>query len=274
MTEPKKTKSVAAEPPADARELIAYHPAHRPPTVPVPAPRWREWMNFTTGRGANRCLPLLMANESGWVLPVPAALTVVWDGGVGRDAIKVKYADDTPAYQQIASSHFGSGVLTFDVPYLFRTSPGYNLIVRGPTNWPKDGICALDGIVETDWSVATFTMNWKLTRPDNPVSFEEGEPFCMIMPQRRGELAAFTPALRQLEDDEGALAGYSAWQQGREEVLVKKFLSEYSRDFEEYVDFWQRQYFKGRYPTGDPAPEHETKVRLGEFVEKPAHDEA
>jgi hypothetical protein len=37
-----------------------------------------------------------------------------------------------------AISHFGSGILTWNVPYLFRTPPGYNLLVRGPANWPKD----------------------------------------------------------------------------------------------------------------------------------------
>ena len=36
-------------------------------------------------------------------------------------------------------------------------------MVRGPTNSPKDGIAALDGIIETDWAHSTFTMNWRFT---------------------------------------------------------------------------------------------------------------
>jgi hypothetical protein len=31
-------------------------------------------------------------------------------------------------------------------------------------------ISPLDGIVETDWLEATFTMNWKLTRPNHTVA--------------------------------------------------------------------------------------------------------
>jgi hypothetical protein len=117
-------------------------------------------MNETAGRSANRCLPLLMANEAGWVLKNPAAFTATWDGSDARDAIRVEYDDACPANQRLASSHFGSGVLTFAVPYLFRTLPGFNLLVRGPANWPKDGVCALDGLVETDWARRLAARVW------------------------------------------------------------------------------------------------------------------
>lgn len=233
----------------------------------APAPRSRDWMNATPGRGANRCLPLLMANESGWILKNPAPFTAVWDGSDRRDGIRVDYAARCPSHLKLASSHFGSGILTWAVPCLFRTPPGFNLLVRGPANWPKDGICALDGLVETDWSAATFTMNWKLTRADHAVSFDQGEPFCMVVPQRRGELAQFEPQFRLLEDDEATCREHAQWVRGRHDLHVKKFLGEYSRDFREYADAWERRYFKGVYPSGDRAPEHETKLRLREFAQ-------
>ena len=43
------------------------------------------------------------------------------------------------------SSHFGYGILTWTLPYLFRTPPDWNLLARGPSNLPKDGIQALEG---------------------------------------------------------------------------------------------------------------------------------
>ena len=76
----------------------------------------------------------------------------------------------------MVQSHFGEGVITWNIPFLFRTSPGYNLLVRGPSNWIKDGVQALEGIVETDWAVQTFTMDWKFTRPRRWVRFEADEP--------------------------------------------------------------------------------------------------
>jgi hypothetical protein len=260
MNAPVETKSLP---------LVALH-GREPIVMPeiAPAPRWREWMTATPGRSANRCLPLLMANESGWVLKNPGAFTATWDGSDARDAVTIEY-DDCPASHQLASSHFGSGIVTWAVPYLFRTPPGFNLLARGPANWPKDGICALDGLIETDWSISTFTMNWKLTRPNHPVSFAAGEPFCMLVPQRRGELARFEPQIAAFESDEETHRLHAEWAQGRHDIQVKKFLGEFSGEFREYLEAWERQYFKGTYPSGAPAPEHETKLRLKEFADRP-----
>src|SRR6202000_3160808 len=87
-----------------------------------------------------------------------------------------------------AISIFGSGIVTFTLPFLFRTPPGYNLVAQGPTNRPKDGISALSGIIETDWAESTFTMNWMITRPHHPITFAKGEPICMVFPQKRYEV--------------------------------------------------------------------------------------
>jgi hypothetical protein len=210
-----------------------------------------------------------MANEAGWILRNPCAFSAVWDGTDGRDGVELTYAEDCPPPLRLVQSLFGSGILTWEIPFLFRTPPGWNLLVRGPANWPKDGLCALDGLVETDWSVATFTMNWKITRPEHAVAFDAGEPFCMLVPQRRGELTRFSPSVLPLEQDRAAYEGHEAWAQGRHELQVKKFLAEHSSDFAEAADEWQRQYFRGVYPDGERAPEHQTKLRLREFKSSP-----
>src|SRR5579884_2880748 len=146
--------------------LRAYHRrAERPVTPIVPASRWREWMNGTTLRYANRCLPLLMANESGWVFLNPAGFRVTWRGGDRVDALTIDYGTPGRPPDGQAVSLFGYGIVTLEPPYLLRTPPGWNTLVRGPANWPKHGICPLEGLVETDWACATFTMNWKLTGP-------------------------------------------------------------------------------------------------------------
>jgi hypothetical protein len=123
-------------------------------------------MQATNERFANRCLPLLIANQAGWFLLNSHPIRVTWDGGNELSNLQVEYLKGFPPYPAV--SHFGHGIVTWTIPYLFRTPPGYNLLVRGPSNWPKDGAHALEGIVETDWSVATFTMNWMLTRPNQP----------------------------------------------------------------------------------------------------------
>lgn len=135
----------------------------------VPATRERAWMEATDQRFANRCLPMLIANQAGWFLIGRHTVRVRWTGGRSPSSLTIEVlSGDGPCP---AISHFGHGIVTWHVPYLFRTPPGYNLLVRGPANWPRDGIAALEGVVEADWSDATFTMNWQMTRPRHAVTF-------------------------------------------------------------------------------------------------------
>jgi hypothetical protein len=121
-----------------------------------PAPVERDWMEATNQRFAYRCLPLNIANAYGWEVLCNASFLAMWTGGSTIDAIVIEPEPGTIAP---AVSHFGHGILTFHLPCLFRTEPGAELMVQGPINRPKDGIAALSGIIETDWSPYSFTMN-------------------------------------------------------------------------------------------------------------------
>jgi hypothetical protein len=246
-------------------QLIAL--AFTRPLVPiVPSPRRRKWMDEAKDRWPNRCLPLLVANEAGWALLNPQRFQAVWNGDEPPQGITIEFEGEPPVSPPVVS-HFGLGVLTFAIPYIFRTPPGYNLLARGPANWPKDGVWPLEGLVETDWAVANFTMNWKMTRPDYPVVFEEGEPFCVVVPQRRGELEAFRPEIRELASDPETSREYEVFSRVRTDMQIKKFLSQYSREYEQYKTDWERHYYKGLAPSGAAAPEHQTTLRLAEFVQ-------
>jgi len=115
-----------------------------------PAALDRAWMETPGGRYAKRCLPLMMANQGGWELLNPSGFTAIWEGRDDLDAVKIW--PDPQTHASWVVSHFGLGILTWHVPYLFRSPPGYNLLARGPANMPKDGISALEGLVETDWN--------------------------------------------------------------------------------------------------------------------------
>jgi hypothetical protein len=239
--------------------LTAYRVSLAPRMRLVPASSSRTWMLATSHRFANRCLPLLMANQSGWFVLNSHPLSVTWTGGDDIASVQVEYLGGSPPYP--ALSHFGYGLLTWSFPYLFQTSPGYNLLVRGPANWPKDGAYPLEGIVETDWSVATFTMNWKLTRPNQPVTFEANEPICMLVPQQRGELEAFRPEIRDIGDEPEMRRRYEQWSQSR-----ARFLEDLKVPGSEAVKRgWQGDYFRGRPHDGLRAPEHQTKRKLQDF---------
>lgn len=239
--------------------LIAYRLSRTPPLRLVPTPHDRAWMDATGERFAYRCLPLNIANQSGWWLLNSHALTATWRGGSSLDALHLEWRSGHEPYPAI--SHFGSGILTWHLPFLFRTSPGWNLLARGPANYPKAGISALEGVIETDWAVATFTMNWKLTAINEPVTFDVGEPICQLVPQRRGSLEAFSPQIREIGSDPELEASFHAWAASRSWFLGQ--LSE--PDSDAVHKKWQKDYFHGATPDGKRVLEHETKLRLRAF---------
>lgn len=215
----------------------------------------RRWMNETTLGFANRCLPLRIASQAGWFILSHEQVEVVWDGtGSATGLTMTKGTMD----EQFVSSHFGHGILTWKIPYLFRTPPGYNLYVRGPANWCKDGASPLDGIIETDWAVSTFTMNWKITRPRVPVRFEKGEPICMIFPIVRGEIERFAPEIRRLEDDPEIETQFNEWKRSRHEFNQSKRGPVY----------WEKHYYVGKTNRGGTFPEHQVDLKLKRFRER------
>jgi hypothetical protein len=228
-----------------------------------PAERDRAWMNSDAGGIPKRCLPLLIANQAGWELLNPSGFDVVWDGTDSRDGVQISshtQSDDSPVL-----SHFGSGIVTWHVPYLFRTPQGWNILARGPANLPKDGISALEGVIESDWASATFTMNWKLTRPDHKVTFERDEPFAFLVPTRRGDLESFQPRVCEAESAPDAFAKFLRWSHSR--TAFNNELEEPSSTAQRQG--WQRHYMLGIDIDGVPAPAHQRKLKLKPFAEFP-----
>jgi hypothetical protein len=176
----------------------------------------RPWMRETPDGFARRCLPLLLANQMGWAVATQVTVEAEWDGGAQIEALKVitsPKVDDPPAV-----SHFGAGVVTWVLPYLFRTSPRFDLLVRGPANEPRDGIAPLEGLVETGWSPATFTMNWIFTRPGRVV-FEAGAIVCALLPVRHDDINQFAPAILPFDCDPNLTADYLDWRESRQRFL-------------------------------------------------------
>jgi hypothetical protein len=225
-----------------------------------PAPVEREWMESTDQRYAYRCLPLNIANAHGWEILCPSGFSAIWDGEPGLDAVTIHADPDTTA---MALSHFGHGILTFHIPCLFRTEPGYDLMAQGPINRPKDGIAPLSGIIETDWAPYTFTMNWIFTNPEVTVRFEQGEPFCHIFPVKRGQLAEIEPEMKQLSAEPELEQQFKIWNESRSQfnVDLRKPGSQAQ------AERWQKMYYRGLEPDGKNSPidDHATRLRLRPF---------
>jgi hypothetical protein len=235
-------------------ELTAYIVGATKNWQLLPASATREWMDNTPQRFAYRCLPLAIANQAGWVATCPLSFSATWDGGTDLKSMKLEFL--TPEGDNVGQirSHFGSGILTFSLPWIFRTSPGWGLVVRGPTNYPKDGCVALDGIVETDWAPYSFTMNWKLMRRKEKVFFRQGEPICMIQPVRLADLESVVTRQVRIEENPALSKAFSEFSMARQSGL--------DRLFDKGEKMWAKDYMRGQNPDGSQMQGHEHRTRL------------
>ena len=241
-------------------KLICYPASSELPNI-RPGPSDRGWMDTTHERHAYRCLPLSIANTCGWEILNPRPFTAVWNGTAGLDAVRVRCKEgEAPAL-----SHFGSGILTFHVTGLFETPPGIMLWAGGSPNNTKDAIQPLTGLIETDWSPYTFTMNWKFTRAGQRIRFEKDEPFCFIMPIDPGLVESVQPEFRRLDTNPDLEKNYQQWSKSR-----NSFNADLKQpDSEAVKKKWQKNYHRGIKPDGTkPDAKHRTKLRVKSFTDK------
>lgn len=238
-------------------KLTCYALHHDVPAI-VPAPPDRRWMDEFTGHHAYKCLPLAIANCYGWQILLSERVEVTWTGGPDVSDLVVV----TPR-AHTATSNFARGVVTFDVPYVFRTEPGYNLMVVGPTNEFKDGATALTAVIESNWLPYTFTMNYQMTRPGYVV-WQKDEPFCQVFVVPAKLQETVRPELRNARDHPELQAELEAWTRKREAFRSLQA----SGDAATIKQAWQRDYFNGLYPDGRVVPDHQKKLRLKPLEDK------
>lgn len=231
----------------------------------VAAPMRRYWMEDFIDRHAYRCLPMAIANSYGWEILAPCNFIVDWDGTPGQSALRCFTRDAYPHLDHFAQSNFGRGIATFHTGYMFRTPPGWQLMVTGPLNRPKRNIVALSGVVETDWLPYPFTMNWQMMSRGG-ASFQKDEPFCLVYPVPEGMLQRVQPVVRSIDEDPELKRQMAAWAASRDEFLKR----EAATGGGDMRAGWQKFYFKGEMPeAGVKAPEtHINKLRLAEPIDE------
>lgn len=219
-------------------EIIAYSLDDPTGWILEPASPQREWMDEFGHGFAYRCMPLTAANQMGWVVRCPVGLLAMWDkeNDDPMRCVQIRFDRDEDRWASRIKSHFGRGTITFNLPWIFRTPPGIGLIVRGPTNGGKASAAPLDAYVETDWSVQSFTMNWRFLKPGVAVRFEEGEPICLLLPFARDLLSGWSARSASIETNPELKAKHFAWAEER-----KMFMERSNPQPKE----WQKHYVLG-----------------------------
>jgi len=223
-----------------APRLLATETADRPPFAirpgrPIQSAPWAK------------CLPMAIAESWGWDVTIHEAFEAAWTGGAEPAAVTL---EGNARVLQFVTSHFGHGILTIRFPYIMRTPQGWNLHVRGPVNRPRPDLEALEGVIETDWSIAPFSFNWKILTPGRTVRFEVGDVIGRLVPVQRGVLETFDPVVMPLTGDRALAGRLRQWNRSRSKGPQKGTSSEYTL---------------GRFETGPIAAEHQVSLRLAPF---------
>ena len=239
-------------------KLECFPLVSRPPRM-VPGRPDRAWMDQFNDRHVYRCLPLTVANCTGWELLSPFGFTAEWNGGDLVRDITFTPDEPDPGFQGFALSHFSHGVVTFPAGYLFRTPPGWSMWCGGPPNLIKHGAQPLVGLVETDWLPFPFTMNWRFTAPGQ-VRFEKDEAFCFLTLVEDKKLDGFDVVFRALDSEPELKNQWASWTRSR--ALFGNSVARGDPDAVKAA--WQRFYFRGEAPeqAGDKPVDHVNRRRL------------
>jgi len=239
-----------------------------PPWIIEPASIPRVWMEQTNVGFAYRCLPLTMANAMGWIIRCPVTFWADWNGQVLHDnSIRLGFQETTYSWWKVIQSHFGLGIITFQLPWLFHTDEeSVGLLARGLPNYYKPNCHALEGFVETWWCPFTFTMNWKIIAPNTPVLFEKGDPICFILqPCHPGVAEETEPEVRPLADNPRLLKEFMEWRRKRNDFNVSTLRTAHD---------WQRFYQKAEGCPHVQLHTHRTSIKIKEFTHAPVPDKA
>jgi hypothetical protein len=239
---------------------------HVLPIVPGRKKRW--WMEETSHKYAYRCLPLPICNTTGWEILSPCDFIVRWNGEATQEGLEFFYEDTK--YNFLASA-FGWGIVTIHSGYLFKTSPGWDILVRGSPNWQPEWMYPLSGIVETWWLPFTFTLNWKLHQAGEYRFFRD-DPLGFILPIPH-DYEDIEPEIKDISENPELEYKFNNWSKIREQTIAETVVA-----FKENKDYgsvklndpkthWEATYMKGLDKEGNRYENHITNRKFPEFKE-------
>jgi hypothetical protein len=219
----------------------------------------RDWMEALPNRFGYRCLPLTIVNQTGLWVTNPVGFTAIWRGHAGPGSIDFWFDVAGEFWKDSINNQFGTGIITWNTPFLFRTRPhGSRILVSGPVNMFKTYVQPLTALIETDWMTMSFTMNWKIMMPHMSVRFEVGEPLFQVIPLVSNVCADIEGAAvtyQKLADNPEVARAYIEWDKARRTFHEQKAIGEVR------PDEWQKDYFHGQDPKDRTVvPQHMTKV--------------
>jgi hypothetical protein len=182
------------------KQLTIYHEDNEYPyDLIVPGKAATEYL--ASGSLPKKCPPYLIAGELGWDILMPETFTVEWDGGKGRNSVKVSKPEN-PENMFFVNCFANNGQIAIKIPYLFQVEKDNFLWLKGPTNNPiSTSLYPIDGLVEYDWFPAHAAMHYIITTPNKPIVLKKGQPYCRIVPYPKNYIEAFLPKYTDMNEN-------------------------------------------------------------------------
>jgi hypothetical protein len=191
------------------------------------------------------------ASRHGWAVRAPSDIQVVWNGGVTADSTEIICGRYTEFGTIFTDNGTGNGIVTFHINAVPRTLPEYSLWLMGGPNLVVPGASPLSGVVESDWTFASPTMNWKLTDPGRLVTFKKGDPVFFFVPIHKTYLEEFDIQHADISENPGMqerMLEHIRWRRETESAGEAVF---------------GKKYMRGQNPDGStPDWEHKHMTRL------------
>jgi hypothetical protein len=212
-----------------------------------PSSRKRDW--FTPH--FYRCLPLTIANGYGFIIKSSFDIGFVWNGGDQPEDITLFFNEDIEKLEEkypSVASHFGSGILTINVPFSLRTPPGVNLLTINPPNHVLPNVTVMSGSVETDNLRRDFSFNLKIQIPNLPIYLPAGTPLAAVIPIPRYYADSF-----KLEDANNIFSKDAI----EEESSCLKSAYEKRENGLNFKNRVDKDYYSGKDAFGNLFPDHQ-----------------
>jgi hypothetical protein len=142
----------------------------------------RDWFD----KNFYRCLPISLGNIQGFVISVPFDFDIFWTGGNSRNDLIFNFYEDEKNFHKKChvnvESHFGYGILTINLPIIFKTPPNVNLMTISPPNFLIPGLTPITSVIETDNLRYSFGLSIKVDINNIWIKIKKNSPLIGIIP--------------------------------------------------------------------------------------------
>ena len=210
------------------------------------------------------CLPLTIANQSGFVVKANRDITLFWPGGEKPVIINLhgKQHANAPDDIQNYFNNFGSGIMSVANNFILRTPPGVNILTLQPPNYFIAGVHVMTGIVESDNLRGHFTFNLKVTTPGVKIEIKKGDWLSAFIPVPRYYIENFKLVDGLEIYDESV---YDLEKASIDKLKYERNGGDLAKNMEKgmedsYLAGMGRRYFKGIHPNDKEFPDHQKRI--------------